>query len=115
MGKENKEAKNTAEGIFGRITSGRGNAIQRPERTNSFWESVDRCLRDMVNKSNKNGDCIINVGNGYYRPRPGVEIEKMELYMYLREETQKAYDSINKNQMISITYGLWEKEAGVGS
>lgn len=113
MGKENKEAHEAAVGIFNRITTGKANAIQRPDRVNSFWETVDRNLRDLVNKANKNGDCIINVGNGYYRPRPGIVVEKAELYMYLREENQKAYDSINKNQMMAATFELWEKEIGV--
>lgn len=31
----------------------------------------DRQFRRKVEEANRNGDCIINVGNGYYRPVPG--------------------------------------------
>ena len=52
-----------AEELFGRIGTGRHNALKRPK--NSY---DDRALRELINKANRSGtDCIINNGKGYYR------------------------------------------------
>ena len=110
--REISAAQIAAEQIFNRITDGRGNAVQRPDMGTTFGKNVDRALRRIVNKANKNGDCIINVGNGYYRPRPGVPVEKTELKEYLRTEGIKANDILSKNNIMLTTYMMWEKEAG---
>ena len=63
--------KDQAMDYFSRISDGHGNAIQRP------WNRVvDRCLRKMIERANNNGDCIINVGNGIYRPIPGDPVDE---------------------------------------
>lgn len=48
-----------------RIPVGHRNAMSRPSNPND-----DRRLREQIEKANNNGDCIINVGDGYYRPDP---------------------------------------------
>ena len=69
--------KDQAMDYFVRIPDGHKNAIQRP------WNRVvDRCLRGMIEKANNNGDCIINVGNGIYRPIPGDPVDEKELDEY---------------------------------
>ena len=60
-------------------------------------DNIDRELRSLINKANKNGDCIINVGNGYYRPIPGNAIEEMELKEYIGRNDAKGIDIILKN------------------
>lgn len=61
---EEKGGVMTAKECFNRITFGRENAVKRLAK-------IDRLLRGMVEKANNHGDCIINVGNGYYRPTQG--------------------------------------------
>ena len=77
--------KDQAMDYFSRISDGHKNAIQRP------WNRVvDRCLRKMIEKANNNGDCIINVGNGIYRPIPGDPVDEKELNEYLGKELHRA-------------------------
>ena len=77
--------KDQAMDYFVRIPDGHKNAIQRP------WNRVvDRCLRKMIEKANNNGDCIINVGNGIYRPIPGDPVDEKELNEYLAKELHRA-------------------------
>ena len=65
MGKEQ------AKDYFNRISDGHRNAIKRP------WDKVtDRSLRAMIEKANRNGDCIINVGDGIFRPIPGDTVDE---------------------------------------
>ena len=50
----------------------------------------DRRFRKKIEIANNEGDCIINVGNGYYRPVPGDEIDEKELNEYLAKELHRA-------------------------
>lgn len=102
MGK-NKEQ---AIGYFSRIPDGHRNAIQRP------WDRrVDRCLRGMIEKANKNGDCIINVGNGIYRPIPGDSVDEKELNEYLGKELHRARAIQLKRLCMKKTYEGWRDSA----
>ncbi|MCA5960437.1 hypothetical protein LC724_08260 [Blautia sp. RD014234] len=65
------DAREIARGYFNRIISGHKNTVSRPDLNLPGNESIDRQLRILVEEANHNGDCIINVGNGYYRPIPG--------------------------------------------
>lgn len=55
------------------IPHGHKNKLQRPSDP---YE--DRVLRNQIAKANTEGDCIINVGSGYYRPVPGDEVDEKE-------------------------------------
>lgn len=71
--------KSEAEMLFDRIETGRAHALKVPNRNTDF--------RALVAEANRNGDCIINNGEGYYRPGP--EDEK-ELTYYLFRELRRA-------------------------
>ena len=75
--------KSEAEMLFDKIATGRAYALKVPNRYTDF--------RALVAEANRNGDCIINNGEGYYRPGP--EDEK-ELTYYLFRELRRA-KSIN--------------------
>lgn len=74
-------------------------------------------FRKLVAEANKNGDCIINVGSGYYRPIPGEDDEDVDYYfarelhrareiLYKRKRMKSAYKNMS---MVQLTMGkeLW--------
>ena len=70
---------------FLRIPDGHANPLHRhPDKY------VDRAFRGLVESANKSGDCIINVGSGYYRPLPGDAVDEKELNEYLAKELSRA-------------------------
>lgn len=75
------EAERQAQALFGLIREGKENALPRPKGR------ADRELRRLIAEANMNGDCIINVGNGYFRPG---EDDDVELETYLRAEVSRA-------------------------
>lgn len=98
--------KNQAMDYFVRIPDGHKNAIQRP------WNRVvDRCLRKMIEKANNNGDCIINVGNGIYRPIPGDPVDEKELNEYLGKELHRARAIQLKRLCMKKTFEGWRDSA----
>lgn len=91
---------------YNRIPDGHRNAIQRP------WDRrVDRCLRRMIEKANNNGDCIINVGNGIYRPIPGDPADEKELDEYLAKELHRARAIQLKRLCMKKTFEGWRDSA----
>lgn len=95
-----------AEEYFKRIPDGHRNAIQRP------WDRlVDRSLRKMIEKANNNGDCIINVGNGIYRPIPGDPVDEKELNEYLNKELHRARAIQLKRLCMKKTFEGWRNSA----
>ncbi len=91
---------------FNRIPDGHKNAIQRP------WNRVvDRSLRKMIEKANNNGDCIINVGNGIYRPIPGDPVDEKELNEYLNKELHRARAIQLKRLCMKKTFEGWRDSA----
>lgn len=98
--------KDRAMDYFSRIPDGHRNAIQRP------WNRVvDRCLRGMIEKANNNGDCIINVGNGIYRPIPGDPVDEKELNEYLNKELHRARSIQLKRLCMKKTFEGWRNSA----
>lgn len=89
------------------IPYGHENAIQRP--SNSI---EDRKLRDAISKANSNGDCIINVGNGIYRPVPGDPTDESELNEYLAKELHRARVIQAKRLAMRMTFERW-REVGI--
>lgn len=77
--------KEQAQKLFSHIGYGRENAVTRP--TN---RTIDRYLRDMVARANEQGEVIINVGNGYYKPRFFDPVERMEFEEYINKDISRA-------------------------
>lgn len=98
--------KENAQGYFDRIPFGHKNAIQRP------WDnSTDRELRRMIESANNNGDCIINVGKGYFRPMPGDEVDEGMLKRYLAKELSRARSIQIKRLSMKQAYEGWKHES----
>lgn len=77
--------------------------VKRPKRP-----SVDRAFRELIAEANKNGDCIINDGAGYYRPRRGDGFDEHCFELYKRKELARARDIIDKiNAMDKAFYGRY--------
>lgn len=65
--------------------------IRRPKNP-----SVDRKFRILISEANKKGDCIINDGAGYYRPKSGDGFDEHCYEIYRRKELARAKDIIEK-------------------
>jgi len=107
-------AKDTAMSYFYRITSGHRNAVRRPERTDARMEQIDRVLREKIEEANNNGDCIINVGFGYFRPIPGDAADELYYKEYKMTEHSRLRKLQLKEAAMDIAFENWRKEAGHG-
>lgn len=96
-----------AEEYFNRIMKGHRNPLQRPSDP-----ITDRTLRKMVEGANQHGDCIINSGNGYYRPDPMDEVDSSEFNIYLAQERKRAR-SIQSKMLAMRQAFEKEKESGL--
>ena len=97
------EAQSHAQVLFDSIKTGRDHAIARPRDAN-----IDRAFRILVAEANKNGDCIINVGNGYYRPTKGDPLEESELNHYLNADLHRADEIMTRvDSMREAFYGRY--------
>lgn len=95
-----------AQEYFDRIPDGHRNAMRRP------WDkNTDRKFRRMVEKANNNGDCIINVGEGIYRPVPGDPVDEAELNKYLAKELHRARAIQKKRLCMKQTFEGWRNSA----
>lgn len=72
----------------------------------------DRKFRKMVEDANNEGDCIINVGNGYYRPVPGDPVDEKELQEYLAKDLHRARAVLKKRRSMKKTFERW-REIGI--
>lgn len=91
--------KEQAESLFSYIGYGRENAVNRP--TN---RTVDRYLRDLVARANERGEVIINVGEGYYRPRFFDPVERMEFEEYTNKDISRANKTRAKVEMMKAAF-----------
>ena len=97
-------SKEKAEDYFNRISDGHRNAIQRPADP-----SVDRIFRNMVEKANCNGDCIINVGKGVFRPIPGDPVDEAAFHEYIAKDLHRARAIQLKRLCMKQTYDSWSR------
>ena len=111
---DKKTVQTIARGYFDRIVSGHINAVQRPDITIKGYERIDRTLRRLVEKANHEGDCIINVGRGYYRPIPGDPTDELEFKEYIRLEDSRADKLWGKVYSMKTAFENWKKEAEAG-
>lgn len=72
----------SAEELFENIGYGHQNALKVPDSNRKF--------RDMVAVANTKGDCIINVGGGYYRPNQDDPIDNEQAEHYFNAELHRA-------------------------
>lgn len=84
----------TARELFEQIPDGADNPL--------FVENSNTRFRALVAKANTNGDCIINVDNGYYRPIPGKDDE--EVAHYFARELHRARAILYKRLKMKETY-----------
>lgn len=89
------------------IPYGHENAVQRPSDP-----IEDRRFRDKIEKANRDDDCIINVGHGYYRPVPGDLTDESELNEYLAKELSRARKIQAKRLAMCQTFERW-REVGI--
>lgn len=89
------------------IPRGHENAVQRPANP-----LEDRKLRREIEQANQNGDCIINVGKGYYRPVPGNATDEAEMRQYLAKELSRARKIHSKRLAMRQTFERW-REVGI--
>lgn len=104
------DIKTIAESYFNRITYGHRNAVKRPNKLLVDHEKIDRELRKLIEKANHNGDCIINVGNGYYRPVKSDLIDDFEYKQYKKIGISVREKSELKEQSMDTAYNNWDKE-----
>ena len=64
-----------------------------------------------MEEANHNGDCIINVGNGYYRPIPGDLVDELELKEYISKDDSRADKLWSKIYNMRTAFDNWRKEA----
>ena len=108
------DAREIARGYFNRIISGHKNTVSRPDLNLPGNESIDRQLRILVEEANHNGDCIINVGNGYYRPIPGDPVGELEFKEYTSKDDSRAGKLWDKIYSMKTTFSNWRKEGQHG-
>lgn len=89
------------------IPYGHDNAVQRPSNP-----IEDRILRSKIENANRNGDCIINVGHGYYRPDPNDKIDELEFNEYMAKELSRARKVQSKRLSMKMTFERW-REVGI--
>lgn len=89
------------------IPYGHANAVQRPANP-----IEDRILRSKIESANRNGDCIINVGHGYYRPDPNDKTDESEFNEYLAKELSRARKIQSKRLSMRRTFERW-RDVGV--
>lgn len=101
---KNMTSREKAEDYFHRICDGHRNAIQRPADP-----SVDRIFRNMIEKANCNGDCIINVGKGVFRPIPSDPVDEAAFHEYIAKDLHKARAIQLKRLCMKQTYDSWSR------
>lgn len=94
------EVKSEAEMLFGMIGEW-DKPVKRPKNPRT-----DRRLRRLIEEANRNGDCIINDGAGYYRPRPGDGFDEHCFNIYKAKELARARAITDKiKAMEKVFYG----------
>ena len=90
------EVKSEAAMLFDLIGEGIGNALKRPKDP-----KTDRVLRRLISDANSRGDCISNVGSGYFRPG---DDDSYEFELYIAGERSRARDILRKCRRMEETY-----------
>ncbi len=83
-----------AQSLFEKIPDGSRHPLV-VDNSNTFF-------RKLVADANKNGDCIININSGYYRPIPGED--DAEMNHYLARELHRARAILYKRKKMKEAY-----------
>lgn len=94
-----------ADFLYSLIPNGHANPLQRPSD-----RGVDRALRKMIEDANSKGDCIINVGSGYYRPLPGNPVDVKEFHEYMKKDLSRARRVLKKRLAMKRTFEKWKEQ-----
>lgn len=105
-----EEVHSMAESYYVRIGDGHENGVHRPNIIDHDMKRVDRCLRRMINRENKNGDCIICGDTGYYRPIPSDPVDALEYKAYRKMDDSRAHDLIVKGHLMDMAFENRRKE-----
>lgn len=65
----------------------------------------------MVEKANCNGDCIINVGKGVFRPIPGDPVDEAAFHEYIAKDLHRARAIQYKRLCMKQTFESWRRYA----
>lgn len=84
----------TAKELFEQIPDGKDEPL--------YVENSNYVFRRMVADANANGDCIINIHKGYYRPIPGEDDKEVE--HYLARELHRARAILYKRLKMKEAY-----------
>jgi len=71
----------------------------------------DRRERAIIEAANKEDDCIINVGNGYYRPIEGDPVDEKEFNEYIAKERHRATEILSKCLNMALVFRGLKNEA----
>ena len=71
-----------------------GESPESRDQGTEQWTSLRRMIGEWNEHSDN--DTIINVGDGYYKPRLSVPDEKLECKQYIAQETARAYRVLDK-------------------
>lgn len=96
----------TVDDYISRIPDGHRRAMSRPSSPYK-----DREMRERIREMNENGDCIINVNHGYFRPIPGDPADESFLNTYLKREKKRAVAIMKKIVTMKRTYEAWKEVA----
>ena len=95
--------KTQAERLFERIGTGRDRALRRPSNA-----MLDRQLRRLIADANQTGDCIINTGDGYFRPG---EDDEDAFEEYIAKERHRAREILRKARRMEEAFNRrYEKQ-----
>lgn len=85
--------------------------MRRTQKCNtaSDGSSVDRIFRNMIEKANCNGDCIINVGKGVFRPIPSDPVDEAAFHEYIAKDLHRARAIQLKRLCMKQTYDSWSR------
>ena len=76
-----------------------GKPIKRP-----LNRAVDRAFRKKVEKANREGSVIINIGDGYFRPDRNDESDEWAYRLYRSKELKRAKSIIDKIQSMDEAF-----------
>lgn len=80
--------------LFERIPTGSKNPL--------YVDNKNTAFRKLVQEANKDGDCIINVYGGYFRPVPGEDDEAVD--HYFARELHRAREILFKRKQMKEAY-----------
>lgn len=76
--------------------------VGRPEVIDKSNSTIDRAIRELVEQANRNGDCIINAGEGCFRPIPGNVVDEYYFYEYMAKEKSRLGEELRESMVVHV-------------